>query len=153
MTVIEGGGLLDCDTPAGARRQQLILVVEDEPVNRDLLQTMVEDLFGCLAEVAANGPDALALASALRPDVILLDLMMPTMDGFTVARHLKANPQTAHIPIIALTALAGLDDEQAAREAGCSVVIIKPFELDEVERVVQGLLKLDTSPHSAAPQG
>ncbi len=81
-------------------------MVEDEPVNRDLLQTMGEDLFGCRSEVAANGREALAVAAALLPSVILLDLMMPMMDGFTVARRLKANPQTAHIPIIALTALA-----------------------------------------------
>ena len=75
-----------------------------------------------------------------RPDLILLDLMMPGMDGFEVARQLKADPLTASIPIVAVSALARPDDREAALAAGCNDFLRKPFELDDLEALIRTYL-------------
>jgi two-component system, cell cycle response regulator DivK len=73
--------------------------------------------------------------------MILLDLMMPGLDGFQVAQRLKADPATASIPIVAVSALARPDDREAALAAGCDEFVRKPFDLDELERVIRGYLE------------
>src|SRR3954463_8565119 len=88
----------------------LILIGEDEPDNQVIMQTVVESLVGARAEVASDGLAVLASVERERPRMILLDLMMPGLDGFQVTRHLKADPATASIPIVAVSALARPDD-------------------------------------------
>lgn len=81
-----------------------ILVVDDVLPNLQLLEAKLRAEF-YEVDLAANGPDALAKAQAWAPDVILLDVMMPDMDGFEVCRRLKADPATAHLPVVMVTAL------------------------------------------------
>ena len=76
-----------------------------------------------------------------RPDVILLDLMMPGLDGFQVTRKLKGDPVTASIPIVAVSAMARPDDREAALAAGCDEFVRKPFELDDLEAVIRTYLE------------
>ena len=118
----------------------LVLIGEDEPDNRIILQTVVETLLGVRAEVAGDGLAVLASVERERPMVILLDLMMPGLDGFQVTRHLKANPATASIPIVAVSAMARPDDRETALAAGCDDFVRKPFELDDLEAVIRTYL-------------
>jgi len=77
---------------------------------------------------AAEGKEALALALRERPDLVLLDVMMPAMDGFDVARRLKSNPATSKIPVVFMTALAASDDRRRGFEAGAVGYVVKPFD-------------------------
>jgi two-component system cell cycle response regulator DivK len=120
----------------------LVLIGEDEPDNRIILQTVVETLLGVRAEVAGDGLAVLASVERERPHVILLDLMMPGLDGFQVTRHLKANPATASIPIVAVSAMARPDDRETALAAGCDDFVRKPFELDDLEAVIRTYLEV-----------
>jgi CheY-like chemotaxis protein len=118
----------------------LVLIGEDEPDNRVILQTVVESLLGVRAEVASDGLAVLASVERERPRMILLDLMMPGLDGFQVTRQLKANPATAGIPIVAVSAMARPDDRETALAAGCDDFVRKPFELDDLEAVIRTYL-------------
>jgi CheY-like chemotaxis protein len=119
----------------------LILIGEDEPDNQVIMQTVVESLVGVRAEVAPDGLAVLASVERERPRMILLDLMMPGLDGFQVTRQLKGDPSTADIPIVAVSALARPDDREAALAAGCDNFVRKPFELDELEALINSYLK------------
>ena len=120
----------------------LVLIGEDEPDNRLILQTVVETLLGVRAEVAGDGLAVLASVERERPKVILLDLMMPGLDGFQVTRHLKGDPATASIPIVAVSAMARPDDRETALAAGCDDFVRKPFELDDLEAVIRTYLEV-----------
>jgi len=119
----------------------LILIGEDEPDNQLIMQTVVESLVGARAEVASDGLAVLASVERERPRMILLDLMMPGLDGFQVTRQLKSDPLTADIPIVAVSALARPDDREAALAAGCDNFVRKPFELDELEALINSYLQ------------
>src|SRR3979409_804973 len=119
----------------------LVLIGEDEPDNQVILQTVVEALVGVRAQVAGDGLAVLASVERERPKMILLDLMMPGLDGFQVTRQLKADPETAGIPIVAVSAMARPDDREAALAAGCDDFVRKPFELDDLEAVIRGYLE------------
>ncbi len=118
----------------------LVLIGEDEPDNQVILQTVVESLVGVRAEVAGDGLAVLASVERERPRMILLDLMMPGLDGLQVTRHLKGDPLTAAIPIVAVSAMARPDDREAALAAGCDAFVRKPFELDDLEAVIRTYL-------------
>jgi CheY-like chemotaxis protein len=118
----------------------LVLIGEDEPDNQVILQTVVESLVGVRAEVAGDGLSVLASVERERPRIILLDLMMPGLDGLQVTRQLKGDPTTADIPIIAVSAMARPDDREAALAAGCNDFVRKPFELDDLEAVIRTYL-------------
>src|SRR5438067_6881113 len=125
----------------GMSEAALVLIGEDEPDNQVILQTVVESLVGARAEVAGNGLAVLASVSRERPRMILLDLMMPGLDGFQVTRRLKGDPATANIPIVAVSAMARPDDREAALAAGCDEFVRKPFELDDLEAVIRTYLE------------
>ena len=117
-----------------------VLVVDDDPVIQKLLQVNFE-MEGYDVEVAGDGQEGLDRARAARPDVVLLDVMMPKLNGLEVATALKADPATRSIPIIMLSAKAQSADVQAGVEAGVDDYITKPFDpLDLLERVA-GLLR------------
>jgi CheY-like chemotaxis protein len=118
----------------------VILVAEDEPDNQVILQTVVESLVGARCCVVGDGLAVLASVERERPRMILLDLMMPILDGFQVAQRLKGDPATAGIPIVAVSALARPDDREAALAAGCDEFVRKPFDLDELEQVIRTYL-------------
>src|SRR5205085_6506455 len=84
---------------------KLVLIVEDEPDNREIMRTVVEELLGLRAVLAADGEAAVNMGIKLIPTVILMDLMMPALDGFEAIARLRQNELTAQIPIIAITAL------------------------------------------------
>jgi CheY-like chemotaxis protein len=126
---------------ADGARSPSILIVEDEPTNQAILQTVVEDFIGARAILAADGREGLAAVEREAPDLIILDLMMPVLDGFAVAQRLKGDPTTAGIPIIALTAMARQQDEEAALRAGCDAFVAKPFDLDAVEAAIRSHLR------------
>src|SRR2546427_10227197 len=98
---------------------ELVLIGEDEPDNQVILQTVVETLVGVRAAVAGDGLAGLASVERERPRMILLDLMLPGLDGFQGTRQLKAHPATRGIPILAGSAIAPPDDREAALAAGC----------------------------------
>ena len=123
-----------------AAEDGVILIAEDEPDNQVILQTVVESLVGLRSNVVGDGLAALASVERERPRMILLDLMMPVLDGFQVAQRLKGDPATASIPIVAVSALARPDDREAALAAGCDEFVRKPFDLDELEHVIRSYL-------------
>ena len=108
-----------------------ILVVDDEPDNRFLIAEIAA-LYGAHAVQAEDGQVALKLLDDFKPNVILLDLAMPGLDGWELQRRLRCNPALKDVPIIACTALAMTEDAQRAREAGFDGYITKPFKLDRL---------------------
>ncbi len=108
-----------------------VLVVDDEEQNRTLLRDPLEAL-GYEVTAAENGLLALQQVAAHAPDVILLDVMMPKMDGFEVCRQLKINPKTAHIPILMITALSERDDRMTGIYAGANDFLNKPIDIRDV---------------------
>lgn len=118
---------------------ELILVVEDNELNLKLVRDLLE-VHGYQTAGAKDGLEGMELAQQFMPRMILMDLQLPKMDGLEVTRRLKADPQTRHIPIYALTAFAMKGDEQKAREAGCDGYITKPIETRSlIKRVKEGL--------------
>jgi CheY-like chemotaxis protein len=117
-----------------------VLIVEDHPGMRDLLRRIVE-LMGYVPVSASNGEEGIEKAIAEKPSLILLDMIMPVMDGREVARRLRANPETKGIPILATTALSRPDDLNACLEAGCNVYIVKPFGVRDLQRKIRELLR------------
>jgi CheY-like chemotaxis protein len=103
-----------------------ILVVEDVELNRDLLVQLLEEDYEVLT--AVNGEEGIALAQRERPDLVLMDLSLPVIDGWEATRRIKANPDLKGIPIIALSAHAMLGDEDKARQAGCDDYLSKPLK-------------------------
>jgi CheY-like chemotaxis protein len=104
-----------------------ILLVEDNEMNRDMLSRRLERK-GFEVVIAVDGQAGVELASSSNPDLILMDLSLPVMDGWEATRCIKADPATQKIPVIALTAHAMAGDEQKALEAGCDDYDIKPID-------------------------
>jgi signal transduction histidine kinase/ActR/RegA family two-component response regulator len=116
-----------------------VLIVDDEPDNREVITSIVQDVLGHTVLTASNGREALDRASLL-PDLVLLDLRMPGMSGFEVARALKQQPATAGIPIIAITALDDEGDLYDATDAGCIGCVTKPFSEEALAAAVSTTL-------------
>ena len=107
-----------------------VLVVEDVEYNRDLLVQLLEEDYEILT--AADGASGIEIAARHRPDLILMDLSLPGIDGWEATRRLKARPETAAIPVIALTAHAMHGDEDRARACGCDDYLTKPIDEDQL---------------------
>jgi two-component system cell cycle response regulator DivK len=103
-----------------------ILVVEDQMDNRQILRDLLGNAGYQLVE-AENGEEALAAVGRRRPDLILMDIQLPVMDGYEATRRLKADPATKSIPIIVVTSYALSGDEGKARAAGCDAYVTKPY--------------------------
>jgi CheY-like chemotaxis protein len=117
-----------------------VLVVEDEPENR-LLLGVVLTAEGYDVEEVEDGPAALAAASARHPDLILLDVMLPGMNGYAVLERLRADPSTAGVPVIMLTALAQRGHVERAVEIGADGYITKPFEPADLLQAMEAALQ------------
>jgi two-component system, cell cycle response regulator DivK len=107
-----------------------ILIVEDVEYNRDLLVQILEDDYAVLT--ATDGASGIEAATRERPDLILMDLSLPGVDGWEATRRLKAQPETEAIPVIALTAHAMQGDEERARACGCDDYLTKPIDEDQL---------------------
>jgi CheY-like chemotaxis protein len=116
-----------------------ILVVEDAQDNREIAEIILRDAGHTVLSVP-DGESGLAAAADLRPDLILMDLALPFVDGWEATRRLKADPDTRDIPVIAFTAHVLQEDAERAWAAGCSAVISKPFEIDALLRQINALL-------------
>ena len=108
-----------------------ILIVEDNEMNRDMLSRRLQRK-GFEVVMAVDGQAGVDMATAEAPDLVLMDLSLPVMDGWEATRHLKANEATRNIPVIALTAHAMQGDEQKALEAGCDDYDTKPVNFSRL---------------------
>ena len=116
-----------------------ILLVEDNEMNRDMLSRRLERK-GHQVVIAVNGQEAIEFAAVEAPDLILMDMSLPVIDGWEATRRLKADPATQRIPVIALTAHAMPEDERKAREVGCNDYDTKPIELPRLLAKMEALL-------------
>jgi two-component system cell cycle response regulator DivK len=103
-----------------------ILVVEDQEDNRQILRDLLSSAGYEMSE-AENGVEALAAVAKERPDLILMDIQLPIMDGYEATRRIKSDPKTRAIPIIVVTSYALSGDEAKAREVGCDAYVTKPY--------------------------
>ena len=122
-------------------RRGTILVVEDHPLNRELVGDLLEAA-GYTVCQAADGRGLSERVQAERPDLILLDLQLPGVDGFTLARQLTADPATRRIPLLAMSAYAGPEEEAQAMAAGCVGFLAKPLNTRALVQTVSRLLGL-----------
>jgi len=120
-----------------------ILLVEDNEMNRDMLSRRLERK-GFEVVIAVNGEAGVEMASSASPDIILMDLSLPVIDGWEATRRIKADPTTQGIPVIALTAHAMAGDEIKAREAGCDDYDTKPVNLNRLLEKIGNYLGSDT---------
>jgi signal transduction histidine kinase/CheY-like chemotaxis protein len=124
---------------ASVRARATVLVVDDHDLNRELARTLLERR-GCRVLLARNGQEGMRVAKVEHPDLVLMDLAMPVKDGLTAARELKADPETAEIPLIAFTALAMRGDEERARKAGFDGYLTKPLETSALDATLEKFL-------------
>ena len=124
----------------------IVLIVEDEPDNWEIMRTVVEEILGYWAKWAADGRAAVHMAVAIRPSLILMDLMIPVLDGFEAITTLRHDERTADIPIVAVTSLGRPTDRQRALDIGATDYLSKPFDLDVLADTVKR--HIDPVPHS-----
>jgi len=117
-----------------------ILLVEDNEMNRDMLSRRLERR-GYQVVIAEDGATGVTKAKSEAPDLILMDMSLPVMDGWEATRQIKAVPETQHIPIIALTAHAMAGDEEKALAAGCNDYETKPVDLPKLLAKIDALLQ------------
>ena len=132
-------GMANSQNAAGERRT--VLVVDDNQQNLELLLAYLEDMEEVAAIEAHNGIEALEQVARSKPDLILLDIMMPRMSGFEVCKQLKSNPQTRDIPIVMVTALNETADVERATECGTDDYITKPIERAALVNLVRTMLQ------------
>lgn len=127
-----------------------ILVIDDDEAINELVKINLE-LFGYEVITAKDGIQGYALVKQEKPDLVVLDVMMPEVDGYTVAKRIRENQQTNHIPILMLTALNMVEDKVKGFDIGVDDYLVKPFEMDELRVRVRSLLRRANSiPESLA---
>jgi two-component system, cell cycle response regulator DivK len=118
-----------------------ILMVEDTEDNRQIIRDLVESVGYELLE-AHDGAAGVAMASEHKPDLILMDIQLPVLDGYEATRRIKADPALKHIPIIAVTSYALSGDEAKTRDAGCDGYVAKPFSPRKLLATINDFLRL-----------
>jgi len=126
------------------RKRPLVLVVEDDPTLGDVMLTALKD-DGLDAKLAHDGDEAMRDVDDLSPSVMVLDLMMPKRDGFSVLRELRADGRISRLPVIVVTAIFGMSERLYATELGAADYVTKPFELDDLVSRVRALLSPATA--------
>jgi signal transduction histidine kinase/CheY-like chemotaxis protein len=123
-----------------------VLVIDDDASSQSLMRAVVEDVLGGHARVSADGEHAIAEAIARPPALVLLDLMLPGVSGWEVARRLRQHPATRGLSIVAVSALARPQEREAALRSGCNAYLSKPFLPDELARVMTTMLANESVP-------
>ena len=118
-----------------------VLIVEDERATQELMRAVVEDLLGGRARICESGEHCLQLSRERTPALVLLDLMLPGLSGWEVARRLRQDPRTSGVPIIAVSALSRPQERESALHAGCDAYVAKPFTPDELARLMATTLE------------
>ncbi len=116
-----------------------ILIVEDNQTNAQLLKDVLV-IKGYDVDIVTNGDDALASMEKSKPDLVLMDVQLPGMDGYEVTRIMRGNPETKELPVIAVTAYALKGDEAKAMDAGCDGYMSKPINTRELPKMVEKLI-------------
>ncbi len=124
---------------APPRKRPLVLVVEDDPALGEVIVGALKD-DGLDAKLAQDGDEAMRFVDDLAPSCMVLDLMMPRRDGFSVLRELRADGRIAELPVVVVTATFGLSERLYATELGAADYVTKPFELDDLVNRVKVLL-------------
>src|SRR5262249_41114273 len=127
------------DIPRRERLTMKILLVEDNEMNRDMLSRRLQRR-GYEVDLAVDGQQGVAMAQGAAPDLILMDMSLPVMDGWEATRRLKEDPSTQHIPIIALTAHAMSGDREKALAAGCDDYDTKPTDLPRLLAKIEAFI-------------
>jgi CheY-like chemotaxis protein len=127
-----------------------VLVVEDKPENLDLL-VYILTAFGHQPLVAHDGAEGLAAARELRPDIVVMDLQMPRMDGYQAARVFKGDPELRHIPLLAVSAYAMVGDREKVMACGFDGYLTKPIDPETFVQDVEGLLERSSQPAAGDP--
>lgn len=122
-----------------------VLIIEDNSDNRDILKRQLAYLGYEVAE-AADGLEGLRQVENEKPDLVIVDIMMPDLDGREVARRLRASPETKDLPILAATVLFHSEDIQSCLAAGCNDVLTKPFTLQQLKAKLERLSKTGGRP-------
>ena len=117
-----------------------ILIVEDNPVNQKLIAFLLTRA-GYTYEVAENGADALRRLDQSQFKLVLMDMMMPVMNGYDATKAIRANPKLKNLPVIALTANAMKGEDEKCRAAGCSDYLAKPYSKDQILNAISILIK------------
>ena len=118
-----------------------VLLVEDNDANREMLSRRLERA-GHVVLAAADGAQGVRVARESVPDVVLMDMSLPVMDGWEATRQLKADQATRHIPVVALTAHAMFEDRERALEAGCDMFLTKPIQFPELIETLAAIAAL-----------
>lgn len=118
----------------------MILIIDDEYEMRELIAISLRRALGAQTLLAGNGELGLEMALDRSPDLIVLDMKMPRVDGWMTARLLRAHPRTAKIPILALTSSSSQHDRHRALEAGCDGYVTKPFSLVDLVQTIRTIL-------------
>ena len=121
------------------RKRPLVLVVEDDAALGDVIVSALRDE-GLEARLARDGDEAMRLVDTTEPSAIVLDLMMPKRDGFSVLRELRADGRITRLPVVVVTAIFGLSERMYATELGAADYVTKPFELDDLVSRVRALV-------------
>ena len=117
-----------------------VMLVEDDVINLEMLMELLSEEYD--VSVATDGISALEIVFEVQPDIILLDVMMPDMDGYQVCKHLKANPRTRNIPVIFLTSMSDVQDEAKGLELGAVDYLTKPFNSELIRMRMRNHLSL-----------
>ncbi len=115
-----------------------ILIVEDVELNTELLVQLLEDDYELL--IATDGATGVEVTQSAQPDLVLMDMSLPVMDGWEATRHIKANAATQNIPVIGLSAHAMSGDDERARNAGCDEYLTKPVDFESLFEVLDRFL-------------
>ncbi|MEG3881347.1 response regulator [Microcoleus sp. herbarium7] len=121
-------------------QRPLVLAVDDNHDNLELM-TQILDLFGCECVGAVDGYTALSAAVDRPPDLIVLDICLPDIDGIELVKRIKQHAELIHIPIVAITALAKTEDRDRILKAGCVEYLSKPFNIQDLETIIRHHLK------------
>lgn len=125
---------------SGATRRVTILCADDDPDIRAVVAAFLEHLLGCEVRLAKDGTEALQLARAMRPDVALIDVRMPGLDGWEVCKRLKSDEETRTIKVVLMTALEPKESDGVAATIGADGFISKPFQGSKLLELLEGLI-------------